>query len=285
VHRNIMVHFAPHLAANRKMLCPFLIIAFALLIPGTSGFTAHPASQLTRLVKPKITVTKINAIPESFTNNFEDARGFFYIWFFGGSGGVGVALRQFPQQYEKFQQVQSLKDDAPTLGGDTVGISPLCLYPRDLRKADLDKVLNNKMTVEQMVRMGPKPNYLSERGYLCFPSFVDANKCCNPLTVRAVFDAMSTGDNVSPDVAQSKLDEFKSDESSDRAAFKNSLLKTKLAGFSSIAFLLFLLGPIIGATCLEAASAGWFPEWPGNDNLPWSLVVGPGFWTIPQYWI
>jgi hypothetical protein len=271
---------------NRR-ISSFLIIAFALLIHGSSGFTAHPANQLTRLVdpKPKITFTKINSIPESISNNFEDARGFFYIWFFGGSGGAGVALRQFPQQYEKFQQIQSQKDDGPTLGGETVGISPFCLYPRDLSKSDLDKVLNNKISVEQMVKKGPKPNYLSERGYLCFPSYADANKGCNPLTVRAVFDAMSTGDNVSPDVAQAKLDEFKSDTSPDRAAFKNSLLKTKLAGFSSIAFLLFLLGPIVGATCLDALSAGWFPEWPGNDNLPWSLLVGPGLWTIPQYWI
>lgn len=196
-----------------------------------------------------------------------------------------MALRQFPQQYEKFQQVLSMKDESPTLGGETVGISPLCLYPRDLCKADLDKVINNKLSIEQMVKKGPKPNYLSERGYLCFPSFADANKGCNPLTVRAIFDAISTGDNVAPDVAQAKLDEFKSDISSDRAVFKSALLQTKLTGYSSIAFLLFLLGPIVGSTCLDALSAGWFPDWPGNASLPWSLLFGPGVWTIPQYWI
>jgi len=55
--------------------------------------------------------------------------------------------------------------------------------------------------------------------------------------------------------------------------------------YSSIAFLLFLLGPIVGSTCLAALAAGWFPEWPGIDNLPYSLLFGPGFWTIPGYWI
>jgi hypothetical protein len=273
---------------------PFLAILFALLIPGCNGFTSYPSKQLATTLlspanpsspSPSSSLTKVNTLPEAFTHNYEDARGFFYIWFFGGSGGVGVALRQFPAQYAKFQQLLSMKNDEPTLGGTTIGISPLCLYPRDLSKADLDKVLNNKLTVEQMVQKGPKVNYLSQRGYLCYPSFVDANKGCNPLTVRAVFDAMSTGDNVSPDVAQTKLDEFKNDTSPDRAVFKNSLLQTKLSGFASIAFLLFLLGPIVGATCLDAASAGWFPEWPGNDRLPYSLLVGPGFWTIPQYWI
>jgi len=198
---------------------------------------------------------------------------------------VGVALRQFPQQYANFKKLSAMSDDGPTLGGPTVGISPFCLYPRDLSKADIDKVLSNKLTVEEMVKKGPKPNYLSEKGYLCYPSFLDANKGCNPLTVRAIFDALSTGDNVSPDVAQVKLDKIKQDMSDDRSVFKSELLKTKLVGFSSIAFLLFLLGPIVGATCLESLAAGWFPEWPGNGYLPWSLLFGPGFWTIPNYWV
>lgn len=267
-------------------MLPILIIAFALLIPGYNGFTANPSKQLTRLAtqKPSMPLTQLNVLPDSVAS-FEDARGYFYLWFFGGSGGAGVAFGQFPRQFENFQQLFGMSDDGPTQGGDTVGISPLCLYPRDVSKADLDKVLNNKLSVEQMVEKGPKPNYLSERGYLCFDSFVAANKGCNPLTVRAVFSAMSTGDNVQPDAAQASLVEFASDASPDRAAFKNALLKTKLAGFSAIAFLLFLLGPIAGSTCLEALSVGWFPDWPGNDNLPWSLLVGPGLWTIPEYWI
>lgn len=152
-----------------------------------------------------------------------------------------------------------LLGDGPTQGGETVGISPICLYPRDICKKDLAKVLSNKLSVEKMVQKGPKPNYLSEKGYLCYESFVEANKGCNPLTVRAVFDAMSTGDIVAPDVAQIKLDSFVSDET-DYSVFKSELLKTKLAGYSSIAFLLFLLGPIVGSTCLEAFLAGWFPD-------------------------
>eukprot|EP00584_Thalassiosira_punctigera_P008762 CAMPEP_0172541974 /NCGR_PEP_ID=MMETSP1067-20121228/12673_1 /TAXON_ID=265564 ORGANISM="Thalassiosira punctigera, Strain Tpunct2005C2" /NCGR_SAMPLE_ID=MMETSP1067 /ASSEMBLY_ACC=CAM_ASM_000444 /LENGTH=267 /DNA_ID=CAMNT_0013328113 /DNA_START=97 /DNA_END=897 /DNA_ORIENTATION=- len=267
-------------------MLPLLITLFALLIPGYNGFTAHPSNKRTSLAAPtppKSVLTKLNGLPDS-VQSFEDARGYFYLWFFGGSGGVGVALRQFPLQFQKFRELAAMSDKGPTRGGDAIGISPLCLYPRDLSRADLDEVLNNKMSVEQMVERGPKPNYLSEKGYLCFQSFAAANEGCNPLTLRAVFDAMSTGDNVSPDVAQANLDEFSSDGSADRASFKNALLKTKLTGFSSIAFLLFLLGPIVGSTCLDALSAGWFPDWPGNGNLPWSLLVGPGVWTIPKYW-
>ncbi|KAL7541930.1 hypothetical protein ACHAXR_011362 [Thalassiosira sp. AJA248-18] len=266
------------------MMYSLLAIAVsALLVLGCDGFTAHPSKQLTRLAAaPK--PSRVNVLPDSVAS-YEDARGYFYLWFFGGQGGATVALGQAPQQIAKFKQLYAMSDEGPTQGGETVGVSPLCLYPRDLNKADLDKVLNNKLSVEKMVEKGPKPNYLSENGYLCYASFVDANKGCNPLTIRAVFDAMSTGDNVSPIVAQTKLDEFATDASSDRSAFKNALLKTKLAGYSSIAFLLFLLGPIVGSTCLDALSAGWFPDWPGNDNMPWSFLVGPGIWTIPEYWI
>lgn len=270
-----------------------LLAVSAHLMSITNGFAPQPATRLfnpsTRRRPSSLSDTRtkstLNALPDYATGDIEAARGFFYIWFFGGSGGVGVALRQFPQQYANFKKLSAMSDDGPTLGGPTVGISPFCLYPRDLSKADIDKVLSNKLTVEEMVKKGPKPNYLSEKGYLCYPSFLDANKGCNPLTVRAIFDALSTGDNVSPDVAQVKLDKIKQDTSDDRSVFKSELLKTKLVGFSSIAFLLFLLGPIVGATCLESLAAGWFPEWPGNGYLPWSLLFGPGFWTIPNYWV
>jgi hypothetical protein len=259
-----------------------LILFFCCLLAAGSDAFINTASNL-QMKTPKFstrTTQALNVIPEAFTDTPEHAQQYFFIWFFGGQGGATVALGQFPKQFEKFKSLFDMSEEGPTESGETVGLSPLCLYPRDISKADLEKVLNNKLSVEQMVSKGPKPNYLSEKGYLCFASFAEANSNCNPLTIRAVFDAMSTGDNVDPFIAQRKLDEFRNDPSS----FNSSLLKQKLAGFSSIAFLLFLLGPIVAETCLEAASFGWFPEWPGVDNLPWSLFFGPGFWTIPQYW-
>eukprot|EP00548_Thalassiothrix_antarctica_P016512 CAMPEP_0194191076 /NCGR_PEP_ID=MMETSP0154-20130528/65428_1 /TAXON_ID=1049557 /ORGANISM="Thalassiothrix antarctica, Strain L6-D1" /LENGTH=248 /DNA_ID=CAMNT_0038913461 /DNA_START=242 /DNA_END=985 /DNA_ORIENTATION=- len=239
----------------------------------------------TSTAKKPISTSRLNSLPD-FIATPDDARGFFWLWFFGGQGGATVALGQFPQLIAKSKALFALSDEGPTAGGDNdnVGVSPLCLYPRDLSKADLDKLLNNELSVVKMVEVGPKPNYLSEQGYLNYYSFVDANKGCNPLSVRAVFDAMSTGDNVSPDAAQAALDSFKDDTSADRSVFKNALLKTRLTGYSSIGFLLFLLGPIVGSTCLDALYAGWFPEWPGGDSMPWSFLIGPGIWTVKDYW-
>lgn len=265
------------------MMLALSILAFALIVPGLHGFAPRPATHPTRSAAPPRSVpplTPLRVLPESIVSA-DNARAYFYLWFFGGSGGAGVALRQVPALYDKVQTLQAIANAEPTQGGETVGLSPLCFYPRDLSRADLAQVVGNKMSTEKMVAVGPKPNYLSEKGYLCFQSFAAANAKCNPLTVRAVFDAMSTGDNVAPDVAQAYLDSFKLD---DGAAFKTALLKTKSVGYSSVAFLLFLLGPIVGSTCLDAASLGWFPDWPGIDNMPWSLLAGPGVWTIPEYW-
>ena len=80
-----------------------------------------------------------------------------------------------------------MSTEGPSLGGETIGISPLCLYPRDLSKADVDKVLNNKLSVEKMVEKGPKVSYMAEKGYLCFAAFQEANQNCNPLTGKSAF--------------------------------------------------------------------------------------------------
>jgi len=210
----------------------------------------------------------------------EDARKLFYLWFFGGSGGGGIAATAFPKMYDRFQTMRSLKDDGPTLGGESIELSPLCGYPRDIALADVEKVLGNSMSVERMVKEGPQDNFLAGMGYLRFEAFVAANEGCNPLAVRAVFDALTTSTStVEPDTAQDLLDQFRTDI----PAFKRTLLFTKLAGWSAIGVLVFLLG-LTFYVCGEALAKGWFPDWPGNENFPVGLLI-PGVWTIPEYWI
>jgi hypothetical protein len=41
----------------------------------------------------------------------EAAQSYFFLWFFGGSGGAGVALRQFPQQLEKFNGLRAMSGE------------------------------------------------------------------------------------------------------------------------------------------------------------------------------
>ena len=165
-------------------------------------------------------------------------------------------------------------------------LSPLCLYPQDIALKDFSKIINNKMTVEQMVKKGPKDSFWAERGYLRYEAFEAANPNCNPLALRAIFDALTTSTSiVEPDVAQELLISFRGDGDGIAGVelFKWTLLKSKFSGYGAIGFLLFLLG-LAAATSAEALAKGWFPEWPGLVNFPVGLV-DPGVWTIPDYWI
>ncbi len=254
---------------------------FSLVLATCNAFTnqpIRPISTAASRVTKKTSSSQLHLSPEF---GVENARRLFYLWFFGASGGGGIAVGAFPQMAKKFQDIQALKGVGPTLGGENIGLPPLLTgYPEDLKLADVQKILNNKMTVEQMVNKGPKDSFWAERGYLRFESFVAANKNCNPLALRAVFDAMTTSvSTVSPVTAQQLLDAFRDDI----GLFKRTLLLSKAKGYSAIAFLLFLLG-IAAATSADAFASGWFPDWPGLENFPVSLI-NPGFWTIPEYWI
>ena len=75
----------------------------------------------------------------------------FFIWFFGASGGAGIARSAFPRMYNSVRYVQNLKGVGPTLGGPTIGLSPLCGYPEDISVADVQKIVNSKLSIEQIV--------------------------------------------------------------------------------------------------------------------------------------
>lgn len=242
----------------------------------TSTSTSTSSTSPSRSSPLHLTETDITEIAASS----EDARRLFYLWFFGGSGGGGIAVAAFPKMYDRFQTMRSLRDLPPTLGGPTVGLSPLCGYPRDVTRADLEQILSNPMTVEEMVEKGPKDSFWAEMGYLRYEAFEAANDGANPLTIRAVFDALTTSTStVEPDTAQELLDGFRADG----GKFKSKLLVTKGTGWSAIGVLVFLLG-LTAYVSGEALAKGWFPDWPGNMNFPVGLV-SPGVWTIPDYWI
>merc|ERR1711862_241250 len=176
--------------------------------------------------------------------------------------------------------MRSLKSSSSSVSEETIGISPLCGLPEDLKLIDIQKILNNRMTVEQMVKKGPKDSFWAEKGYLRFEAFESANKNCNPLAIRAIFDAMTTSTStVEPDIAQEYINSFRNDINT----FKQTLLITKLKGYVAIGFLVFLLG-LAAVVSIDAFARGWFPLWPGRENFPIGLI-DPGFWTIPNYWI
>jgi hypothetical protein len=254
------------------LLCSYLAAGFTPMLPGAQSVGPSKIRNSSSLYVSD---------PATVDIAVEGARKVFYLWFFGGSGGGGLGISAFPGMYRRFSDLQSLKGQGPTLGGENLGISPLCGLPEDLKRKDVEKILNKKMTVEQMVNKGPKDSFWAQKGYLRLEAFQAANKDCNPLAVRTVFDAMSTGtSNVEPDVAQKFLDDFKEDIES----FKRTLLWSKFRGYSAIAAVLGLLG-LTASVCGQSFVDGWFPEWPGRENFPLSIFADPGLMSIKDYWI
>lgn len=216
--------------------------------------------------------SQLAAIPPEILGDVEASRVQFFGWFFGASGGIGIALSAFPRMYDQFRSLQSLKGREPSLGGDTVGISPLCGYPEDLSVGDLEKIVNNPLTIQQMAAKFPiENNFLSRNGYITFPAYEKANKGSNPLVIRAVFDSFAQStDACDPFVAQDKIDSYKEDI----YRIKGTLLYSKFTGYAAIGTLLFLL-VLADVIVIGHARDGWFPYWKFAD----------GIIHIPDYWI
>ena len=222
-----------------------------------------------------------SSIVSAVVNNadIDKSRIQFYVWFFGSSGAAGIGRDAFPRLYNNYKLIQGFKG-MPTKGGETLGVSPLCGYPEDLSRADLMQIINNKLSIEQIVQKFPvQGNFLAAKGYITYEAFKQGNKGANPLAVRAVFDSFNTSNDVSnPETAQQKINMYKEDLDT----LNGELLKSKLIGSSSIFVLIFLLG-FADVVAFGHAKDGWFPEWPGFVSGPFSFIQD--LQQIPDYWV
>ena len=254
----------------------FLILAcFAGFCSSCYAFVSERRSDLPRrspCEERHFSSSQLPVIPADILNDVESSRTQFFGWFFGASGGAGIARSAFPRMFEQVQSIRSLKGSGPTLGGETLGISPLCGYPEDLSIKDLEKIINNKLSIEQIVQKYPiENNFLSKKGYITFSAFEMANKGANPLAVRAIFDTFAQSTDVcDPFIAQDKIDSYKEDIT----LIKGGLFKSKITGYVAIFTLLFLLG-LADFIAFGHARDGWFHYWKLSD----------GILTIPDYWI
>jgi len=251
-------------------------LAFLLLFTGSHAFV----SLNTPSVVSKTTTTTSTSTSLFYAMGQEEARTAFFVWFFGASGAAGIARGAFPRMYQQTKTILDLKDAQPMGRGETIGLSPLAGYPRDLYLDDVQAIVNDKRTVAQMVKQFPvEGNFLSKNGYLTFDAWAQVHAKRNPLTVRAIFDTFAQSTNVvNPEIAQQKLDQYRTDPNSVNGA----LVKSKLTSFSAIFVLLFLLG-FADVQAADHAYHGWFPTWPGATNFPWSLSDS-GLGEIPKYW-
>mmetsp|Transcript_21077 Transcript_21077/g.27320 ORF Transcript_21077/g.27320 Transcript_21077/m.27320 type:complete len:243 (-) Transcript_21077:97-825(-) len=223
------------------------------------------------LIKPEITKGSRLYVSSMDTADQLVYRGRAFLWFFGSQGAATVGLGAIPGMKKNVDLIQSLKDEGPTKGGVGIGISPLCGYPRDLARADVEQIVMNPLSVEEIVKKYPVPQvFLSTKGYLTYQAFRDANSMANPLTVRAVFDSLGQGTNVvDPKLAQIQLDSYRND----LTQFNTQLLKSKATGWAAISVLFSLLGYAY-SEAFSSAYKGFFPDWDPSKGVA----------AIPTYW-
>lgn len=152
-------------------------------------------------------------------------------------------------------------------------------YPEPVYSDDVKAILNNNMTVYEMVSEYPIEGQLP--GYLRFESLAQANAEVSQVAVRALFDSIAIGLNknsVAPSVAAEKLELYKR-EGLDSMTSNSRLNKT--IGVSALVILLGLLGAADYFAIFHLFH-GWFPEWSGTAGLPFSLLDFSAYSSLPS---
>lgn len=107
------------MSLHAPLITILLSIVVAAALPRTNGFAINRYGRRTS------SISSLNALPESVVlGGPEAAQSYFFLWFFGGSGGAGVALRQFPQQLEKFQSLRLVISDEHNFAMNRISIFP-----------------------------------------------------------------------------------------------------------------------------------------------------------------
>lgn len=255
------------------------IVGF-LVPPCTVAFVG-PSTYKKKIFPPaSSSFTQLNAIDVA---SVDQARTAFFIWFFGASGGAGIARSAFPRMYENFRETRQMKATIPP-GEATIGISIFCGYPQDIPVKDVLQIVKSKTSVAQIVKKYPiEGNFLSAQGYLTYAAFQQAHPRANPLAVRAVFDALNAGSDVcNPNVAQAAIEEI----ADQPKVLASKVLAAKSKGYAAIFALLFLLALADYEAFAVHLRMGWFPEWPGLSDPPGSLFNREtGLSAIPSYWL
>ena len=195
---------------------------------------------------------------------------FFYAFCQNSIAVIPVTLREL-------KKVNALKGQGrSSMSGEKLDLFG---YPEAVYSDDIKAILNNNMTVYEIVSEYPIEGQLP--GYLRFESLAQANAEVSQIAVRALFDSIAIGLNknsVAPSVAAEKLELYKR-EGLDMMTSNSRLNKT--IGVSALVILLGLLGAADYFAIFHLFH-GWFPEWSGTAGLPFSLLDFGAYSSLPS---
>lgn len=249
-----------------------------LLLGIVNGFSPlHGGLSSKKCISP--TSKTVLGMDLALINEIKAARGAFLLSFFGAVGTASVGRAAIPITLNRIKFIRDLAGQGESLGGESISLFG---YPEDIKSKDVEKILSNNMTMNEIVQTFPIEK--TRPGFLSYFAFLKANEDVYPLAVRAVFDSFYLGINkniVNPNTAQTKIDSYRSDINT----LKRENIKSLTVGVSALIILLGLLGFVDGFAVYHAWR-GWFPEWQGFSNLPMSLFDKDiGVLTISNFWI
>lgn len=152
-------------------------------------------------------------------------------------------------------------------------------YPEPVYSDDIMTILNNDMTVYDVVQEYPIPGQLP--GYLRFESLAQANSEVSQVAVRALFDSIAVGVNKNSVAPQKAVEAFEVYKREGLANMTKSSRLSKTIGVVALVFLLGLLGTADYFAIFHLFH-GWFPEWSGTARLPFSLLDFPAYAQLPS---
>jgi len=223
------------------------------------------------------TTTAMRAMDVGMIQEMETARAAFVLCFAGALGTAAVGREVIPITLRELKKVNALKGQGRSLmSGEKLDLFG---YPEAVYSDDIKAILNNNMTVYEIVSEYPIEGQLP--GYLRFESLAQANAEVSQIAVRALFDSIAIGLNknsVAPSVAAEKLELYKR-EGLDMMTSNSRLNKT--IGVSALVILLGLLGAADYFAIFHLFH-GWFPEWSGTASLPFSLLDFGAYSSLPS---
>ena len=277
---------------NKKMFAPrvALLVFISALLRSFDLASAFVSNEGANRISPEkffASSSSSSRRPSSLSLWFPDegmevARKTVGWWIMGAAGSGGMARKVFPQMMDEYMELQQLKDSRAISSGETIGIGPLLGFPGDVLVEDVEEIVNNPLTVEEITQNFPvEGNFLAAKGYLTYAAFSKANADANPLAVRAVFDSFRKPKCVEPYLAQELLDTYKSDI----GKIRENLIVKQIVLWLAVISLLFLLGLADLATASDLYR-GWFPDWPGGKDFPRNIFTEEGnIFTIPKYFL
>lgn len=263
-----------------KNISLLLSVAGLCLNRGVEAFVPTTSVGLGRVSsnhQQKVSTTAVQAMDAAMIQEMETARAAFVLCFAGAIGTAAVGREVIPVTLREQKKVNALKGQGySSMSGEQLDLFG---YPEPVYSDDIMTIINNNMTVYDMVAEYPVEGALP--GFLRFESLAQANAGVSQVAVRALFDSIAVGVNknsVNPQIAAQKFELYKR-EGLDKMTSSSRLSKT--IGVCALVFLLSLLGAA-DYFALFHLFHGWFPEWSGTAGLPFSLFDFSAYSSLPS---